>query len=116
MALNRISPLGFDLSDAALNFPSADGVNALSLAANVAETLTIPAGAVIVRLAATDNVFIKSNAVATVPGDTTDGSASELLKLQGGSETWRQLSGVTSIGVITNAAGGAILTASFYGL
>lgn len=114
MALIRLSPLQFDLADAPYNFPSADGVNALSLAANVAETLTIPAGAHLVKINGTADFYLKANAVATVPGDTVDGTAAELVKYNGGTDTWRTLSGVTSLSLITPVVGGAVVTASFY--
>lgn len=120
MALNRLSPLGTPVGDSITNFPSADGVNALALAANVAKTVTIPTGANIVRIVATADIYIKSavaaGAAATVPGDTTDGTASELIKTSGGAAEWRHLAGVGSLSVITAAVGGAIATFSFYTL
>jgi hypothetical protein len=116
MTLVRLSQLGTPVADSITNFPSADGVNALSLAANVAETVTIPTGANIVRIAATADIYIKAGGTATVPGDTTDGTASELIKTSGGAAEWRHLQGVSSLSVITAAAGGGIATFTFYTL
>src|SRR5690606_41968525 len=53
--------------------------NALSLAANTAETITVPAWAGAVRVAVTVASYIKEGATATVPGDTTNGTASFLV-------------------------------------
>ena len=69
--------------DANMDFPTwlavqSDTINALSLAAGVAESSTVPAGAGKVLFGATGNYNVKVNGTATVPGDTTDGSASEL--------------------------------------
>ena len=69
--------------DANMDFPTwlavqSDTINALSLAAGVAESSTVPAGAGKVFFASTGNYYVKVNGTATVPGDTTDGSASEL--------------------------------------
>ena len=69
--------------DANMDFPTwlivqSDAINARSLAAGVAESDTVPAGAGKVLFAATGNYYVKVNGTATVPGDTTDGSASEL--------------------------------------
>ena len=86
-------------------------VSARALAANVAESITVPANAHCVRLAGTDNFYYSFTGVATVPVDTDDGSASELIKQQGDAE-WRTCQGVASISVIS--AGTPIVTASFY--
>ena len=69
--------------DANMDFPTwlavqSDTINARSLGAGVSESDTVPAGAGKVFFAATGNYYVKVNGAATVPGDTTDGSASEL--------------------------------------
>lgn len=64
--------------------PIPASVMALSLAASVAESFTLPSvtggqpGARFVLFSATGNFYINCYATATVPGDTTDGTASEL--------------------------------------
>lgn len=49
-----------------------------SLAASTAEDITPPTGAKYVIFSATGDVFVNPYATATVPGDVTDGTASEL--------------------------------------
>lgn len=53
-------------------------VNALSLAASTAESTTVPTGAKWIIFSATCNFYANRTTTATVPGDTTDGTASEL--------------------------------------
>lgn len=55
-----------------------DYVNAKALAASTAESETVPALAGKVRFNCTADFYVKIGGTATVPGDTTDGSASEL--------------------------------------
>lgn len=86
------------------------------LAANTAESITVPAvtGATTaryVRLAGTVDFYYSTTTTATVPGDTTDGTACELIKANGPAE-WRYISGVTTISVISAAT--CIVTASFF--
>lgn len=59
-----------------------DTINARALAATTAESDTIPTGAKFVLITATDVLYYRVGGTATVPGDTTDGSAAELLPLQ----------------------------------
>lgn len=74
---------------------ASDYINARSLAANTAERVTIPTGYNFVVFSATANYYVKvgdGTVTATVPGDTTDGTASELNPLaylvnQEGTET-----------------------------
>lgn len=74
---------------------ASDYVNARSLSASTAERVTIPAGYNFVVFSATANYYVlvgDSNVTAAVPGDTTDGTASELNPLsylvnQEGTET-----------------------------
>ena len=70
-------------ADANGDFPTwlahqADYINARSLAANVAESSTVPALATKVFYSCTGNFYVLVNGTATVPGDVTDGTASEL--------------------------------------
>jgi hypothetical protein len=55
-----------------------DYVNARALAANTEESTTVPTGASLVRIKCTADFYCVVGATATVPGDTTDGSACEL--------------------------------------
>ena len=87
--------------------PFSDSVNALSLAASTAETLTIPAGAKWVFFSATGNFYVKANGTAEVPGDVTDGSAAVL------NPTGRYLGGTTSLSIIAPFA--CVVTAQFFG-
>lgn len=113
MALARISPLPINLEDA-INFPSADGVNSVSLANGVAESITIPSGALLVRLVGTSDFYINPWATAAIPTDITNGTAAELVKASGGAEKWYSLKpDITALSVITSAAS-CIVTASFY--
>lgn len=99
------------------NFPGSDAVLARALAASTAESITVPgSGATAARyvcISANADIYVSFSTTATVPGDTTDGTASVLLSVYKG-EHWFYCSGVTTISVITAAAGGAIVTASFY--
>lgn len=94
-------------------------VSSRALAANAAESITIPAGGAIVRLAATADVYYNFTVAgalvaAVVPVDTDDGSSNELLKQQGDA-VWRKCPpGADTISVISAAT--AIITASFYSL
>lgn len=81
-------------------------VDARDLAASTNETHTVPAGADIVVFSADGDFFAKPNGAAAVPGDVTDGTASEL------KPTIWSLEGVTSIGLIASAA--RKITLSFY--
>lgn len=64
----------------ALRTPS-DYIDAKAILAGVAERVTIPTGYNMVFISPTNNVFVKcgnSSITATVPGDTSDGTSSEL--------------------------------------
>ena len=70
-------------ADANGDFPTwcrvpSDTVNSFTLAAGVARSATVPALASKVFFSCTTNYYVKYNGAATVPGDATDGSASEL--------------------------------------
>lgn len=86
--------------------PFSDTVLARSLSAGVAEAFTVPAGARHVVLSATADFHARPDATAAIPGDVTDGTASEL------NPTIRNVDGVASISVISAEA--CIVTASFY--
>ncbi len=81
-------------------------IDARDLAASTNETHTVPAGADYVIFSADGDFFAKPNGAAAIPGDVTDGSASELNPV-----IW-DLSGVTTIGLIANAV--RKITLSFY--
>lgn len=87
-------------------------VSARSLGAGVAESITIPPQAAYVRVAATADIFYKWAAGATVPGDVDDGTACELLKVNGEAEWLIIPAGATVLSVISS--GTPIVTASFY--
>lgn len=87
-------------------------VSSRLLAANTAESITIPANAKYVRLAATADVFVNFAGTAVVPGDVDDGTAAELVKSQCGPD-WRVIpAAATAISVISS--GTPIVTASFF--
>jgi len=58
--------------------PIPQSVMAVSLAASVAESITPPAGSRYVIFSSNVDFYVNCYATATVPGDTTDGTASEL--------------------------------------
>lgn len=86
--------------------PFSNYVLSKSLAAGVAESFTVPAGAEYVIFSATGDFYAKANGTATVPGDVTDGTASEL------NPTARSCSPAGTISVISSAA--VVVTAAFY--
>lgn len=86
--------------------PAPDYVLARSLAANAAESFTVPTGATGVMFSCVDNFYANTTTTATVPGDVTDGTASEL------NPVGYQLYGITTISVISPAA--CVITAAFY--
>lgn len=89
-------------------------VLAKSLAASTAESFTVPTlengdPAHYVIFSANCDFYVHCYTTATVPGDTTDGSASEL-----NPSGYQIPTDVTAISVITAASAGGIVTASFY--
>lgn len=83
-------------------------VDARVLAANVAETHTVPTGAGWVLFAANCNFYAKTGASAAVPAaDVTDGSASEL-----NPAAWQLPGGTTQITLIAPTA--CVVTMAFY--
>lgn len=94
--------------------PQSDTVNVAALAANTAETITVPTGATSVLFQCVDAdgyqapFWADFTATATIAAaDVTDGSASEPNPVH------RSLYGVTSISVIAPAA--CFVYAMFYG-
>jgi hypothetical protein len=97
-------------------------VSARALAANTAENITIPAGqgngtgaggiASFVRLAGTADFYYSFTGAASVPVDTDDGSACELIKAQGDPVWLKVPPGATALSVVSATT--AIVTASFY--
>lgn len=89
--------------------PPSDAVNAVSLSAGAAESIKVPDGARYVVLSCTDNFYARyDGTAAAVPGDVSDGTASEL------NPTMRDMQGVGTISVISPAD--CVLTAAFYGV
>ena len=92
--------------------PFTDTINALSLGAGVAETMTVPSGAHFVAMSATADFYAKWTAAgttataATVPGDTTDGTGAAL------NPTLRRVSPGDSISVISAVA--CVVTFEFF--
>lgn len=93
-------------NDGAFAVTPSDCVMARSLSASSAESITVPTGAGIVVFAATGDFYANWTTTATVPGDTTDGSASEL------NPGVRKVAAGATISVIAPAA--CVVTASFY--
>lgn len=88
--------------------PIPQSTMARALAASTAESITPPTGSRYVIFSANVDFFVNCYTTATVPGDTTDGTASEL-NPSGYSFDSGEL---PTISVISAAAG--IVTASFY--
>jgi len=92
--------------------PPSDTVHARVLAANTAELVAVPAGAMFVVFSATADFYVKfgaSEVAAAVPGgDVTDGTASEL------NPSAREIpDGATHLSLVSAAA--CTVTLSFYG-
>jgi hypothetical protein len=64
-----------------------------------------------VRIAATADIYVSFTGTAAIPGDVTDGTASELLPYSRG-DHWFYIRGVTAISVISATT--PVVTASFY--
>lgn len=89
-----------------------DWTNAHALAAATNEADTPPAGATQVVISTNLALFVKMNAVAAVPADTTDGSAAFYIAPNSVREF--TLDGVTSINMIGIAAETPLVTLSYY--
>lgn len=86
--------------------PFSDTINSVSLTAGAAEAIDIPEGASFVIFSGTGDYYIRANGTAAVPGDVTDGTASEI------NPTMRSLVNVTSLSAIAPAD--CVVTAAFY--
>jgi len=86
--------------------PFSDTINALSLGVATAESATVPAGANFCIFSYTTDIYVNSSATATVPGDTTDGTASEL------NPTIRQVTAGDTLSIISPAA--SVVTLSYF--
>ncbi len=122
VALAVAATIGFNVAAIAQNqfrlMPEAGGafsslvriaptyVNANSLAASVAESQTVPTGARWVLFSAACNFYANPTTTATVPGDVTNGSASEL-----NPSSW-YVADVATISVIAPTA--CVITFAFY--
>lgn len=81
-------------------------VNSVSLSASTAESITVPNGARFAVFSATGDFYVNYSTTATVPGDVSDGTASEL------NPSVRDVYGLSSFSVIS--AGTPIITVAFY--
>lgn len=86
--------------------PAPDYVNAKALSAGANEDETVPSGAKFVVFSATADFYAKRGGTAAVPGDVSDGSASEL-----NPSIW-QIDDITTIGLIAPAT--TVVTMSYY--
>ena len=93
-------------------YEQSDFIDARVLAANTAESHTIPTGAKFVRIASDVAVYVKFGGTAAVPAaDVTDGSASELLTASMPPMLF-SIGSSTAIGLISTAT--AKVTLAFY--
>jgi hypothetical protein len=84
--------------------PPSDYVLARSLAANTAENVVIPSGAHYVLISSSAATYVRfggAGITATVPGDVTDGSASELLP---NNNALRAIVGARTIGSVSSGS------------
>lgn len=106
MALGPLTQLLDNNGENLYALPAAGYVLSRALAANVAESFTVPAGARFVVFSATGDFYANYATTATVPANVTDGTAAEL------NPSVRAIKGVTTISVISAAT--PTVTASFY--
>lgn len=106
MALGPLTQLPDNNGQNLFALPAPGYVLSKLLAASTAEAFTVPAGARFVVFSATGDFYANYTTTATVPGDVTDGSASEL------NPSVRNIKGVSSISIISAAT--PVVTASFY--
>jgi hypothetical protein len=115
MALRPLEVLPFKTNGQPIRGPSTDGVMARA-AATAAEMIVVPTGAKYVRLASNSDFYARfgsTTGAASIPADTTDGTACELFPYVNG-EHWRFISGVTGISVISPSTAASVITASFF--
>lgn len=86
--------------------PPSDHCDSRNLIAGAAEAFDVPDGAKYAMFASTGDFFASYTQAATVPGDVTNGSASEL------NPTMRYVNGVRQISVIAPAD--VTVTVSYY--
>ena len=103
-----LNPLDIVGGNLAYALRPATCVLARSLAANTAESVTVPSGARFALFSCTGDFYANYTTTATVPGDTaiSDATASEL------NPSMRFISGVTTISVIAPAI--CVLTVAFW--
>ena len=89
-----------------MSIPASTDINGVSLLANTAESITIPAGSRFVLFNADADFYVSYTTTATVISDTTDGSGAEL------NPTVRSLNASDTISVISESA--CKVTACFY--
>ena len=102
LSYRNLSPIGDEYTSTTpdTNFAIKQGyIYTNVLAANVAESVTVPTGAKFVIITSTANLWVKIGGVATVPsGDTTNNTGSEL------NPSVRYLGDSTTIGIISESA------------
>ena len=86
--------------------PPSNYILSRAMLATVAESMTVPTDAKYVLFSGVGDFYVNYTTTATVPGDVTNGSASEL------NPTIRDISGVVTISIVSPADN--IVTASFY--
>jgi hypothetical protein len=108
MAVRPPVLLPFPQGNSPVPRPIPSVVNANSLAASVAESITVPTGARYVLFSCTANFYINCYTTATVPGDTTDGTASDL------NPAGYQLTPNEAVTLSVISPSACVITASFY--
>jgi hypothetical protein len=106
MAANALAPLVSGGALLGINRPTY--TSSCTLAANTAESITVPAGAKKVFLNGTVDFYANFITTATIPGDVTDGTASLLLN----TPMFISLEGAATISVISAYV--CNVSASFY--
>lgn len=87
--------------------PFSDHINAVALSAGAAKQISVPDGARFVIFSSTADFYVRSDGqAATVPGDTSDGTACEL------NPTMRYLADAAGLSVISSAS--CVVTTAFY--
>lgn len=78
MATRPATLIPFPQGQSPVPRPIPSAINALSIAASTAESMTVPAGAKFVIFSSNVDFYVNCYTTATVPGDTTDSTGSEL--------------------------------------
>lgn len=108
MAMRPATLLAFPLHYSEIPRPIPQSVMVRSLAASTAESITPPAGARFVIFSSNVDFFVNAFTTATVPGDVTDGTGSELNP----AAYMFSPNELPTLSVISASAG--IVTAAFY--